>query len=345
MYRVIQWATGNVGKQAVEGIVGHPDLELVGCRVYSEDKAGRDVGDICGLGPVGVKATADEAEVLALEADCVMYSPILANTGEVLRILESGKNVVTPVGWFHAGRATAAAEVEAACRRAGVSLHGSGIHPGGVTDRFPLMASAMCRDIRHVRSEEFSDIRNYDAEFVVREVMLFGKPPEEAAGSAMVAILGDGFCQSIDLVAEGLGLTLDPEVRSGHEFAVATADIDAPVGVIEKGTVAAQRFWWEGCVGGVPRITARVNWFMGSQHLDPAWELGEQRFEVALDADPPVSMTFHGLHPPVVGQDLDRLPGIIAPAMHCVNAIPYVVEAEPGIRTYLDLPLIAGRAV
>ena len=343
-YRVIQWATGNVGKQAIEGILGHPELELAGCRVYSDAKGGRDVGEICGLAPTGVVATSDEAEALSIDADCVVYAPVLGNTGEIIRILESGKNIVTPVGWFHPGRAAGAADVEAACRRAGVSLHGTGIHPGGITERFPLMASAMCRDIRHVRAEEFSDIRNYDAEFVVREVMLFGKPPAEAEHSSMVRILGEGFCQSIDLVAQGLGLALDPEIRSEHEIAVATADIDSPVGVIEKGTVAAQRFTWHGCVEGVPRITARVNWFMGSDDLDRDWDLGEQRFEVALDADPPVSLTFHGLHPPVVGQDLDRLPGIIAPAMHCVNAIPYVVEAEPGICTYLDLPLIAGRA-
>ena len=29
-YKVIQWATGNVGRAAVEGIVDHPELELVG---------------------------------------------------------------------------------------------------------------------------------------------------------------------------------------------------------------------------------------------------------------------------------------------------------------------------
>lgn len=343
-YRVIQWATGNVGKQAVEGIVGHPDLELVGCRVYSDDKKGRDAGEICGLEPLGVTASADEAEVLAIEADCVVYAPILADVDEMVRILRSGKNVVTPVGWIHPGSAGRAAEIEAACREAGVSLHGTGIHPGGITERFPLMVSGLCRDIRHVRAEEFSDIRNYDAPFVVRDIMLFGKPLEEAAGSSMVRILGDGFGQSVRLVAEGLGLELDPELATGHEMAVATAPIDSPAGVIEEGTVAAQRFTWQGTVGGEPRITARVNWFMGTEHLDPAWELGEERFEVALDADPPVALTFHGLHPPVLGQDLDRLPGIIAPAMHCVNAVPYVVEAEPGIRSYLDLPLIAGRA-
>jgi hypothetical protein len=53
---------------------------------------------------------------------------------------------------------------------------------------------------------------------------------------------------------------------------------------------------------------------------------------------------FHGVHPPAVGQSLDRLPGIVGTAMHCVNAIPAVCAAPPGIRTHLDLPLVCGRA-
>ena len=51
----------------------------------------------------------------------------------------------------------------------------------------------------------------------------------------------------------GLGLALDPDIRTSHEMAVATHDLDTPVGVIPEGTVAAQRFTWEGTVGGVPR--------------------------------------------------------------------------------------------
>ena len=72
--------------------------------------------------------------------------------------------------------------------------------------------------------------------------------------------------------------------------------------MIEKGTVAAQRFTWEGTVDGEPVITVRVNWLMGEEDLDPPWTLGEQRFEVEFDAEPPVSCTFHGLHPPVIGE-------------------------------------------
>ena len=53
-YRVIQWATGHVGRQAVRGVVAHPELELVGCWVHSDEKVGRDAGELCGTERLGV---------------------------------------------------------------------------------------------------------------------------------------------------------------------------------------------------------------------------------------------------------------------------------------------------
>ena len=343
-FRVIQWATGNVGRAAVEGVLAHPELELAGAWVHAEAKAGRDVGELCGLAPIGVHATTDVDALLALGADCVLYSPVMSDRPTVLRLLEAGLNVVTPLDWFYPFSSSGVGELEAACRKGGVTLHGTGIHPGGITERFPLMLSALCRNVRHVRAEEFSDIRSYRAEFVVREVMMFGKTLEEAEKSPMPKLLGHGFQQSIDMLAAGLGFELDAEKRVSHEMALATREIATPVGAIPPGTVAAQRFAWEGTVQGRPVISARVNWLMGDEHLDPAWKLGGERFAVAFDAEPPLAVTFHGLHPPDVHEDLDHNPGIAATAMHCVNAIPAVCAAEPGIRTYLDLPLYCGRA-
>jgi hypothetical protein len=340
-YKVIQWATGFVGAEAVKGVVAHPELELVGAWVHSEDKVGKDVGDLCGVGPLGVRATNSLDEICALDADAVVYAPVLASTRDVIRLLQSGKNVVTPVGWIYPGDSPGVAALQAACIEGHVTLHGTGINPGGITERFPLMLSALCRSIRHVRAEEFSDIRNYPTAVVVRDIMLFGKPPEEAAKSPMIDVLGHGFMQSIDMVAAELGWNLDADKRARHDMAVATRDFDTPVGVINKGTVAAQRFTWEGTVAGETVMTVRVNWLMGDEALDPPWTLGGQRFEVELDAEPPVSCTFHGLHPPVIGEHPEI--GLTGPAMHCVNAIPYVVKADPGIKTYLELPLIAGR--
>ena len=343
--RVVQWATGGVGRAAIEGVLDHPDLELVGCWVHSDEKNGKDVGDLIGRAPIGVTATNDIEAILQLDADCVVYAPFLGDSTIVERILRSGKNVVTPVGWWYPKHIDSA-DLESACKDGHVTLHGTGIHPGGITERFPLMVSSLSRAITHVRAEEFSDIRTYDAVEVLRDIMLFGSTPDVAKTSIMTAVLGNGFGQSIHMVADELGFDIKPDIRTTHDVAVATAPIDSPMGIIEPGLVAAQRFRWEALVDGTPVITAAVNWLMGEENLDPPWSFGpeRERFEVEITGDPTVRLTFHGLHPASLQEGLARNNGIVATAMHCVNAIPYVCAAEPGIRSYLDLPLIAGRA-
>ena len=96
--RVIQWATGSVGKAAIDCILKHPELELAGCWVHSKDKQGKDVGEIIGEPPLGVTATTSIDDILAIDADAVMYAPLMWNTDEVAALLRSGKNVVSPVG-------------------------------------------------------------------------------------------------------------------------------------------------------------------------------------------------------------------------------------------------------
>ncbi len=344
--RVIQWATGGVGKAAIECVLNHPQLELVGCWVHSAGKNGVDVGQILGGRELGVAATSSIDDILALDADCVMYSPLVPSDDEVIAILRSGKNVVTPVGWVYPDpgnprhKSVADAAVEG-----GVTLHGSGIHPGGITERFPLMLSSLSSAITHVRAEEFSDIRTYNAPDVVRHIMGFGATPEEAMGGPMASLLEAGFKQSVRMIADHMGFRIEPNIRTIQDVAVATSDIDYAPFPISTGTVAARRFRWQALVDGEPVITAAVNWLMGEENLDPAWnfEGRGERFEVEITGDPDVKLTFKGLQPETIAEGLVRNPGVVVTANHCVNAIPDVCAAEPGIKTYLDLPLFAGR--
>ena len=66
--------------------------------------------------------------------------------------------------------------------------------------------------------------------------------------------------------------------------------------------------------------------------------------EVEVTGDPSSKLTFHGLHPESIAAGLARNPGIVATATHCVSAIPAACGAAPGIKSYLDLPLVTGRA-
>jgi hypothetical protein len=326
-------------------VLDHPDLELVGAWVHDPAKEGTDLGVLVGGGEIGIRASSDAEALYATDADCVVYSPLLADPETVVALLRSGKNVVTPLGWFYPPDPERA-PFDTVAKESGVTLHGTGIHPGGITERFPLMISALSGSITHVRAEEFSDIRTYGAPDVIRDWMLFGKSPEEARTSIMTAALGAGFGQSVHMVADVLGFDIEPELRTTHDMAVAIAPIDSPIGPIEPGTVAAQRFRWEALVEGRAVVTAAVNWLMGEDHLDPPWAFGPdgERFEVEVTGDPSCLTVFKKLHPESVAAGLRRNPGIVATALHCVNAVPYVCAAEPGLLTYLDLPLVAGRA-
>lgn len=348
--RVIQWATGGVGRAAIEAVLAHPELELVGVWVHSEAKHGRDAGELVDREPVGVSATTSKEEIYALEADCVVYSPLLPDEAEVAALLRSGKNVVTPVGWLYPRPGTTEV-IDAACAEGGSTLHGTGIHPGGITERFPLMVSALSAGVTHVRSEEFSDIRTYNAPDVVQHIMGFGVSPEAAMAGPITDLLGAGFLASVRMIVDEMGFGPDGQgvtYDTVQEVAVATAPIAGPVvsGTVEVGQVAARRFEWRALVDGEPVVSAVVNWLMGEEHLDPAWDFGPagERFEVQVTGDPDVLLTFKGLQPETIEEGLVRNPGIVVTANHCVSSIPYVVAAEPGIRSYLDLPLLAGRA-
>ncbi|MBB3664588.1 hypothetical protein FB384_003492 [Prauserella sediminis] len=343
MLRVAQWATGGVGKAAIEAVWAHPELDLVGCYVHSEAKRGLDVGDILGTQQVGVIATDDVEDVLALDADAVVYAPLIPNAGEVARILRSGKNVVTPIGWFYPSDRDA--ELARACIDGGVTLHGIGINPGGTTDLHPLVFSAMSSKVTFVRAEEFSDMRGYDAPDVLRWVMGFGGTPEQARESPMRGLLTGGFTQSMRMCLDTLGIAGAP-IQTSHEIAVATAPIESPIGIIEPGQVAGQRFGWDATAGDQPVVRIAVNWLMGDQNLEPAWEFGSDgdRYEIEIRGDPDTFVTIRGWQPGTVAEGLRRNPGIVATANRCVNSIPYVCAAAPGIKSSLDLPVVAGRA-
>ncbi len=343
--RVVQWATGSVGKAAIRAVLEHPDLELVGCWVHSKAKAGRDVGEIIGSEPLGVVATDSIEEVLTMEADAVVYAPLLPNADEVAALLRSGKNVVSPVGWFYPG-VSEAAPLEEAARAGNATLHGAGIGPGAATELFPLLLSVMSTGITHVRAEEYSDLRTYGAPDVLRHVMGFGGPPEKALTGPMHKLLSGGFVQSVRLIVDRLGFAAEPVIQSSQQVAVATAPIDSPIGVIQPGEVAGRRFRWDAVVTNAIVVRVAVNWLMGEQHLDPAWSFGPagERYEIEVRGHPNTFVTIKGWQPESIEEGLISNPGVVATAAHCVNAIPATCAAEPGVKGFFDLPPLTGRA-
>jgi hypothetical protein len=162
----------------------------------------------------------------------------------------------------------------------------------------------------------------------------------------MLDLLDAGYRQSLKMITDTLGL--EPQavrVERLLETAVATAVIDSPIGPIPPGHVAGQRFYWDAYVGDEKVARVGVTWLMGEDNLDPPWNFGElgERFDIEVRGTPDTVIAVTSWHPDSLEEGLVRNPGLIATAAHCVNAIPYVCAAPTGVRTSVDLPMIAGR--
>jgi hypothetical protein len=138
-YRVIQWATGSIGQIAIRHFADDPAFDLIGVFVTSDAKHGKDAGDLAGIRRLGIAATTSIVDLLAIEADAVNYAPLYADLDHMARILGSGKNIMTPVGFVYPPVPDPAdvATLANACRRGGSSLYGAGIHPGFSGDLLP----------------------------------------------------------------------------------------------------------------------------------------------------------------------------------------------------------------
>lgn len=335
-YRVVQWATGNIGARALRGVIEHPRLTLVGVVVHSADKEGRDAGELCGLGPTGVLATRDLDEVLTLGADCVLYMPQGCDFDAVCRLLESGANIVTTRGEFHHPGSLDPAQlvrVEAACESGSSSIHSTGSSPGFISEAIPLELISMQRHLDSLVIDEFADLSQRNSPELLFDLMGFGADPADfdpARWSHGAASFGP----SLRVVAEAVSLPLDAVQGSG-EVAVARSPTTIAAGTIEAGTVAAQRMRVSGLRGGQALLTFQATWYC-TNDLVPAWELRPTGWRLAVDGDAPMNVEIRFALP------IERM-GELSPgftANRAVNAVPTVCEAPPGIRTTVDLPHI-----
>src|SRR5215469_18555966 len=242
-YRVVQWATGNIGLRSLKAVIEHPDLELVGLYVYSDAKVGKDAGELCGLPPVGVAATRDIDEILALGPDCVLYMADRVDADALCRLLESGANVVSTRSEFHRPAGLdpeLRLRLEEACVRGGSTLFSTGSSPGFITEALPIALLSLQRRLDRLLIEEFADMSSRNSPEMIFDLMGFGRDPSHFDPRGVEAHGGASFAGSLCMVADALSLPLDEVVAKG-QVAVALSATDIAAGRVEAGTIAAQR--------------------------------------------------------------------------------------------------------
>lgn len=334
--RVIQWATGAMGKTCLRAVLDDPAFVLAGLLVYGENKDGRDAGDIARRDLVGVAATRDRDAILATPADIVIHAPRIAppferHDDDICALLASGKNVISingntyPPHWAADRRD----RFTAACDAGGTTFMGAGLNPGFAGEKLAVLASGLCTRVDSVDILETVVCADIKSSEYVFDVLGFGAPPETVDPNdptwGPTQTLNPMYEDVVACVAERLGATLD-HIETDHRVRAAPRDISIAAGVIPKGTVSHVDWLWRGVAAGRCVVSMRIAWAMDDTHLGGVEPI---LWRVRIDGSPTVRLTL----------DLERPEGLMARtsaeqlgvAGAVLNAIPHVIAAPPGL--------------
>jgi hypothetical protein len=348
--RVVVWSTGGVGANAIDAIRCRPDMKLVGVWVHSPDKVGKDAGELAGGEPIGVTATNDADALIGLTPDCVVYAASgperdAAAVRDYLRLLAAGINVVStsstslvyPPAYFAPDWYN---QLDAAAKAGDASFYASGIFPGFASDQLALLMSTQSKNIRSITASEVALNDHYPVADVMMDGMGFGRPLDFEPMLKTPGFIEMVWKAPIYLMAKGLGVEVE-EVRGSLDRQLSASEIEVAFGTIEAGTCGAVRTRAAGVVNGREAIVIEHIIRM-ARDVAPDWPRSEcdatYRVDIIGDPDIHCELTLGEAE----GHGAGRA-AMTSTAMRVVNAIPYFVDAPPGLLSSLDIPMTLPR--
>ncbi|QIE89785.1 dihydrodipicolinate reductase [Pseudomonas nitroreducens] len=347
--RVIVCYTGSVGSEVVRQVLKAPDLELVGVLVHSVEKEGRDVGELVGVAPVGLKATCDVPALLALRANVMAWHGLRWDPEVVAEFLRVGTSVYSGIGGWYLPTQPEYQLLQQAAIQGGSTLIAGGNIPGLISDVLPLFCSGYSRDIRLIRCMQRNHIPHYPSALQMGQYLGIGQPMPEcpfdpsAEPGEIDRLWMWGIAQSAALVAQGLGITLDELRLTNKEFGAARSDmLLQPSGLrVPKGSVAGVRWTFTAFSGGRPfyelsnEQTTRLD-------IGPGWRDSEQlsNWRVVIEGSPTIQCELGLLAAPDSPDHVAALN-----AARALNFLPRLAEAAPGWRSVLDVPAPVGSPI
>jgi|SRR5580700_8501852 hypothetical protein len=340
-YKVVVWGPGVLGTLLLHEIGKLPELELVGVLAYSDAKDGVNVGTYLGTEATGLTMTTDKEQIFALPADCVLFCTQATagadigseTTKDVCRLLASGKNVVTAIGYhypqFHGHELLDM--LEAACLAGGTSLHSTGVNPGLFNERFATTLSAVCTRIDSVTVQEIGMSGTVDSIDMMRMVG-WGQPPPPAPEIMEMAVRYYG--ESVTHACELLGRSVE-RVEPECDYVLADRDYDVNGMTIAKDTMGCVIHKFTAIVEGRPFFRLE-EYFIAVPELAPIPVPCSAHWTITIEGEPTSISASIDMQPSFAEHSPTAAPGDPPPAYYAtgvpmIQAIPVVCAAPTGI--------------
>ena len=328
--KVIIWGLGAMGGGMADMLLKKKGVDIVGVAGRGA-KIGTSMYDYIkterGDRPdVIIQAAEDVIKPGAADVVLLCTDSFTKNAFERIKfILEQGINVITSaeeMAYPQAQSPDLAAKLDEIAKANGVSVMGTGINPGHIMDSLVLMMTACLVDVEEITSRRVNSLSPFGP--VVMEEQGIGISVEEfkerKANGTMSGHVG--FAESVGMIAEGLGLKVS---EFSQDMNPITTDVDrkSPYGFAAAGTCAGVAMTAEAVLSNGMKVHMDH-----PQQIEPE-QVGVQTGDyVIIKGTPNVNL--------VNSPEIEGGLGTIA---MCVNMIPQIINADPGLKTMIDLPL------
>ncbi|MBQ7568152.1 NADP-binding protein [bacterium] len=329
--RVAIWGFGAMGSGIAKVLLGKQGVEISGVCDIAPQRVGRSIFELLGAERgqrEDVAVTAEIGEVLAAKPDvCILATDSFTVKAfpKIKAIAEAGVNVISTaeeMSYPKAQNPELAAQIDAIAKEHGVTVLGTGINPGLMMDLLAICLSGCMTDVEKVICKRVNSLSPFGP--AVMEEQGVGLTQEEFAKRTADGTLAGhvGFAESVGMIGEALGWNID-KFEQQMQPIVTNVDRRSPYGFAAKGDVAGVNMTGQGYADGELKIE-----MIHPQQIEPEMEGTHTGDYITLVGTPPVNM--------VNQPEVDGGIGTIA---MCVNMIPHVINARPGLKTMIDLPV------
>jgi 4-hydroxy-tetrahydrodipicolinate reductase len=328
--KVIIWGLGAMGSGMADMLLKKKGVEIVGV-VGRGSKVGKSMYDFIkterGDRPDVIIGT-PEGVIKEGAADVVLAATdsFTKTAFERLKfILEKKINVVSSaeeMAYPMAQSPEEAKKLDEIAKANGVSIIGTGINPGLIMDLLVVTMTGCCEEVDHILARRVNSLSPFGP--AVMEEQGIGITKEEFEEGVRTGHLSGhvGFHESIHMVADAIGWKVE-KVTTSMEPIMTDVDRKSPYGFAKAGNVAGCAMRGFGYVDGELKIEMDH-----PQQIEPE-QVGVQTGDyVIIKGTPNINLV-----------NSPEVPGGIGTIAMCVNMIPHIINARPGLKTMLDLPV------
>jgi hypothetical protein len=272
--------------------------------------------------PWGVVISAESRTALEKSVDIVVHSTssyLTSVMDQLMECLAAGCCIVSTceeLAYPWKKHPELSRQLDTAAKEEGVALLGTGVNPGFVMDKLVLTLSAVSQ-----RVDWASAVRIVDASqrrLPLQKKIGAGMTPEEFRAQVAAGVIKHhGLPESIAMVADGIGFSLD-NISETIDPVIAEEEVKTEFLQVARGQAAGVHQVARGTVSGKEKIYMELKMYVGAKHPSDTIELkGEPNLSLVIPG---------GTH------------GDVATAAIVVNAIPAILAAPAGLRSGRDLP-------